>query len=307
MITCILAVILCGAGIVLLLDLTPDQITQDLIDLLTPKDSLRELSHQLRENKDRHRLYRNLVKLRTALISTGKSRQFSLVCASSLLGAAVGVVLSVLLGNLFLLPVLTVACAILPFAYIYRVLNYYEKSSNVELETTLSLITASYIRTENIKTAIEENLPVIRYPLHSIFQAFVTEVTVISPSVKQAIIRMKGKIDDEVFQEWCDVLIRCQDDWTLSDTLQPTVAKLTDIRVINDELQTMVYRAKVEYQAMSALVALSIPFMYAINKDWFHILMNTTAGKIVVSICAAVLLITALLAERYTQPIKFKK
>ena len=46
-------------------------------------------------------------------------------------------------------------------------------------------------------------------------------------------------VDNEIFWEWCDTLIQCQDDRTLKDTLLPIVAKLTDVRIVNSELKTI--------------------------------------------------------------------
>ena len=42
-----------------------------------------------------------------------------------------------------------------------------------------------------------------------------------------------------MFQEWCDALIACQHDRSLKTTLTPIVSKLSDMRVVNGELETM--------------------------------------------------------------------
>ena len=49
------------------------------------------------------------------------------------------------------------------------------------------------------------------------------------------------RIDNTVFQEWCDALIACQHDRSLKTTLTPIVSKLSDMRVVNGELETMDY------------------------------------------------------------------
>ena len=79
---------------------------------------------------------------------------------------------------------------------------------------------------------------------------------------------LKEKVDDEIFREWCDTLIQCQDDRTLKDTLQPVVSKLTDVRIVNSELKTMLSPARNEYWFMVALVVGNIPLLYLLNKDW---------------------------------------
>jgi hypothetical protein len=114
-------------------------------------------------------------------------------------------------------------------------------------------------------------------------------------------------VDDDIFAEWCDTLIQCQDDRTLKDTLLPIVAKLTDVRIVNSELKTMLSSVRNEYWMMVALVAGNIPLLYFLNRDWFETLMFTTPGKIVLGICGAVILITALFMMKFTKPIEYKR
>ena len=47
---------------------------------------------------------------------------------------------------------------ILPFWYIKLTVTHYKKNIAAELETALSIITAAYLRNEDIVTAVEENM-----------------------------------------------------------------------------------------------------------------------------------------------------
>jgi hypothetical protein len=58
---------------------------------------------------------------------------------------------------------------------------------------------------------------------------------------------------------------------------------------------------------MVILVIANIPLLYVLNKDWFRALMFTLPGKIVLAVCALVILITALLMMKYTRPIEYKR
>ncbi len=302
----LIATVLLSIGIVLLLKLTPEQVTQDLMLLLEPRDTLRERSIAARGNKRRHRLYRALQKLHNTLILTGKGKQFSFVCVGSLLGIALGAILAVVLDNLFLLPVLAVAFALAPFLYIGTMLESYEKRTQAELEVSLSSITSAYLRTEDIISAVEENIPHIKPPLSAVFRSFLGDAAIHS-DIRQAIYNLKEKIDDEVFQEWCDILVRCQDDRSLMDTLQPTIHKLADVRMVNSDLQSVLVGAKVEYWSMVALLIGNVPLLYLLNKDWYRTLLYSLPGKITVGVCGVVILVTAILARKYTRPIRFEK
>lgn len=307
MIFSIISSVLLIVAIVCFLKLTPEQVSDDIIRIITPNDSLRDKARNMRGNKKKHPIYKKLIRMKTALSVTGKSKQFTLVCCAALILFAGGAILSILINNIFLLPVLSVAFALLPFFYTTSTLSYYEKHTKEELETTLSIISTSYIRSDDILSAVNENLAYIKPPLREVFQAFVGDATAVSSNTKRALMNLKDKIDDEIFDEWVDTLIQCQDDRTLKDTLQPVVAKLTDVRVVNNELRTMLASVRNEYWMMVALVAGNIPLLYFLNREWFETLMYTTPGKVVLGICGMVILVTALFMVEFTKPIAYKR
>jgi Flp pilus assembly protein TadB len=303
----IISSVLLIIAVVCFFKLTPEQITDDIISIMTPNDSLRDKARNLRGNKKKHPIYKKLIRMKTALAVTGKSKQFTLVCCASLVLFAGGAILSILIDNLFLLPVLSIAFALLPFFYTTSTLSYYEKHTKEELETTLSIISTSYIRSDDIVSAVSENIKYIKPPLREVFQAFVGDAVAVSSNTKRALMNLKDKVDDDIFAEWCDTLIQCQDDRTLKDTLLPIVAKLTDVRIVNSELKTMLSSVRNEYWMMVALVAGNIPLLYFLNRNWFETLMFTTSGKIVLGICGTVILVTALFMMKFTKPIAYKR
>ncbi len=307
MICSITASVLFIVSIAMFAGLSPGQITDDLIRIITPKDSLRDKAKALRGKGKKHGIYAALIKMRTALSATGKSRQFTLVCFLSVVLFASGAILSVIIGNLFLLPALSLAFALLPFFYTANTLSFYDKSTKEELETTLSIITTSYVRSDDILSAVKENIQYIKPPLREVFQAFEGDAAAISSNIKRALFNLKEKVDNDIFREWCDTLIRCQDDRTLKDTLQPIVSKLTDVRIVNSELKTMMSSVRNEYWMMTALVAGNVPLLYLLNKDWYETLMYSVPGKAVLGICGVVILVTALLMMKYTKPIEYKR
>ena len=247
------------------------------------------------------------MKIKTALTVTGKAKQFSLICFLSVVLFVIGILLSVVIKNLFLLPTISIALALVPFIYTTNILSLYERTTKEELETTLSIISTSYIRNDDIVYAVQENIEYIKPPVKEVFKSFETEATLLSSDIKKALHHLKRKIDDEIFREWCDALIQCQDDRTLKDTLLPIVSKLTDVRVINNELKTMLQSAKNEYWMMVLLLISNIPILYMLNKDWFNTLVYETSGKAVLGICGVVILVTALFMIKFTKPVEYKR
>lgn len=218
-----------------------------------------------------------------------------------------GCIVAVVIDNYFMIPVLAVAFACLPFFYIKSTIAAYDRHVREEMETALSIITTSYIRSDDILGAVQENIVYLKPPVKGIFQSFVGDAMMISSDLKTALRNLKEKISDSIYEEWCDTLIACQDDRTLKDTLLPIVAKLTDVRIVNNELKTVLGEVKKEYWMMVCLVVGNIPLLYMLNTAWFEALMFSIPGKIVLAICGVVILITAMFMMKYTKPIEYKK
>ena len=294
-------------GAVILLKLTPERITSDLMRFVSPKQTLRDKVLTIKGKKKSRKLTVELNRIRDALAKTGKGGQFAIACAASILLMVIGCVVAIMIDNAFLIPVFAIAFALIPFAYAKRTVSFYDNHIKEELETALSIITTSYVRTDDIVTAVKENVQYLKPPVKEIFAGFVAENMMISSDIKQSIRHLKEKINNSIFDEWCDTLISCQDDRTLKDTLMPIVAKLTDVRIVNNEIKGMLTAARTEYWMMAAMVVGNIPLLYIINKDWYAALMFTTLGKIVLAVCGLTIIITALLMFKYTKQVEYRK
>lgn len=302
-----LCFVLAAAGIVFAFGITPDSLTNDLAPIFNKKKSLRDKALTARGKKKTRKAVVEIQRIKTALEDTGKGKQFSVALAISVVLMIVGCMVAVIIDNLFLIPVLAVTFAMIPFAYLKKTISLYEKHVKEDLETALSIITTSYVRNDNIINAVRENIRYLKPPIKGIFESFLAETSSITPDIKVAILHLKEKISDSIFEEWCDVLLSCQNDRTLKDTLMPVVSKLTDVRLVNNSLKTMLDNARREYYTMVVMVVANIPILYLINKDWYNALMNTTLGKVVLAICALVIFITAMRLNKITKPVEYKR
>lgn len=299
--------LLLAVGAVLLLKLTPERITGDLMRFVSPKQTLRDEVLTRKGKKKSRKITVELRRIKDALEQTGKGNQFAVACAASLLLMIVGCVIAIMIDNPFLVPVFAIAFAMIPFIYAKRTVAYYDNHVKEELETALSIITTSYVRTDDIVSAVKENIQYLKPPVKDIFAGFVAENMMISSDVKQSIRHLKEKVNNSIFAEWCEALIACQDDRTLKDTLMPIVTKLTDVRIVNNEIKGMLSSARVEYYMMTGMVVGNIPLLYFLNKDWFNALMFNTLGKLVLAICGLVIIVTAVLMLRFTKQIEYRK
>lgn len=301
----IITAVLLVAGVIVLLNLTPKQVAEDLMEIIRPKDKLKSKVSDAQSHKRKRGLYSTLMTLKESLEATGRGKFFPLTFSASFAAAIGGVVLAMALGNPFLIPAFALGFGLLPFGYVFSTIRTYQTQLDQEMETALSVITNSYLRTNNLVQSVSENLSYIKPPLQNIFQNFVGDATYISSNVKQAIYNMRDKVDDEVFYEWCTTLIQCQDDRTLRDNLTPIVGKLTDIRLVNNQLKGMLMASRMEFATMAGLVVFNIPLLYFLNKDWYATLMHTGAGKFIIGLCALAIVITTVIMLRFTRPIKY--
>lgn len=303
----VISSILLIISIAILFGLTPEQITDDLMNIITPNDTISDKAKNIRGHRKRHRIYRLLVNIKSALSTTGRAKQFAAVICVSVILFGAGIITSILINNLFLLPTFAIAFALIPSFYVSNLLSYYDKHTKDEMETALSIITTSYERCDDIVSAVHENIRYIKPPLRELFVEFEGEASAVSSSVKHALYNMREKVDNDIFREWVDTLIQCQDDRTLKDTLHPVVNKLADIRIVNNELKTMLASVRNEYWMMVALVIGNIPLLYMLNRDWYNTLMFSIPGKAVIGLCGVVILVTALFMRKFTKPIEYKR
>ncbi len=240
------------------------------------------------------------------LKATGRESRFESVKTFAVIGFAVGCLAALLVGNAFLVPVLGLAFAYIPVFYVRSTAGTYKKQLHMELETALSIISTSYLRTDDILLSIKENIDFINPPVKAHFEEFITESELINANTVTALNRLKMKIPHAIFHEWVNTLIRCQSDRTMKNTLLSTIQKFSDVRTVQAELDSSVATVKREAFMMMGMVLLNIPLLYVINRDWFETLIYTTQGKIALAICGAILLFSFLRIMKLSEPIEYK-
>lgn len=304
-----IAFLLAVIGSFLLLDLSPFSFLEGLADLFQPKKlSMKSRIEESRKNKKNKGLKLLFLETKEILRVTGKKGLFSALCVLSMILFVVGVFMAMTMKNTYLIPVLAVGFALLPFYYVKFTAGRHKRQINMELETALSIITTSYLRGKNtIIRAIEENQPYLNPPVAEVFRNFLLQVKLINSNWKEALDQMKLGVDNTVFHEWVDAVIACQDDYNLKSTLPPIVAKLSDMRVVSTELDLLLTEPVKEYITMVVLLLGSIPLMYFLNASWYETLMFTEFGKILLAICGVVIFISVAAVAKHTRPIEYKR
>lgn len=270
-----------------------------------PKGIRESFLEQTRKKK-KSWLRREIDEIQTILEATDKTAMFPRLCTLSVILFACGAVFAALIGNMFLIPVMAIGLMFIPFWYVKLSASHFKKNVSAELETALSVITTAYIRNEDLLTSIEENVGHLNPPVRTAFEEFATRVRMVDSDIQAALEELKGKIKNDVFEEWIDAMKACQYDRTLKTTLVPIVAKLSDMRVVNSELDYLVQAPRKEFLTMVVLVLSNIPLMYFLNKDWYHTLMHTIGGQFMLALSGVAIFVSSAFVIKLTKPIEYR-
>lgn len=296
------------AGFFMLFGISPMEFTEGIFSrILAKPNSIKSQINEATRRKKPNLLRREITEAQEILRLTNRTQMFGILCACSLGLAAAGICISAAIGNLFLAPVLAIGLMFVPFWYVKTTATNYKKAISSELETALSMITTAYLRNEDIITSIKENVHYLNAPVKSVFENFISRIKLSNPDLTAAILDMKQHIDNEVFHEWCDSLILCQNDRSLKSTLTPIVNKLSDMRVVNADLEYMVTGPRKEFITMALLVIGNIPLLYMLNKAWYNSLMSTIPGQIILAVSAVGIFVAAAIVIKLTKPIEYKR
>ena len=139
------------AGIFLLLKMTPFEFLQALTKFLPVKrKNIAKQINEARHPKEPKGIQKTIRETKEVLKLTGKSEKFTSLCALAFFLFVVGILFCVLISNFFMMPVLAVGLAMLPFWYVIFTSHSYKKMMNGEVETALSVITTSYTLREKV-------------------------------------------------------------------------------------------------------------------------------------------------------------
>lgn len=276
-------------------------------NFINKPQSIKTQIAQATNRKKKRFVLRQIEEVSEIMRLTGREDKIPVIFIACGAFAIAGTIIASLLNNVFMIPILGLGMMALPIWYVKLTASHFRKDVSEELETALSIISTAYIRNEDIVTAVEENISYLNPPIQNIFTDFLVQLKLIDSDVIKAIENLKTKVENDVFKEWCDALIQCQYDRNLKSTLTPIVTKLSDIRVVNMELELTLAEPRKEFIIMAILVIANIPLMYFLNKDWYAVLMYSTIGKLILAIDIAAVFICGAFVVKLTRPIEFRR
>jgi tight adherence protein B len=240
------------------------------------------------------------------MASMGRSSKFIIVIIASVVLAIISGFISTMLGNPFLIPAFVIGALSIPFIFVRTYSYTYQNNLRNELELSLSQITTSYIRTDDIIRAVEENINNMNNPVRDVFQEFVSQVKYINPNIRDGIDIMKDKIDNYVFKEWCDALKKCIQNRTLKYMLMPIVNKFSTLREIQGSIKEALTGYKFEFYIIVGIVYANYPLIYFMEKDWFDVLVNTIQGLACTGLIALITVICFIIFSFIIKPVDYE-
>lgn len=299
----ILSALLMIAGLFLLLGIRPSDMTGPFAKpFLRQRENKKRIRHITGQPKGR--LTVTVDDAKAMLTAANMDEKFDAYKWAAVVLTIVGLLIGLALDNILAGLVLAAGLGSSPLIVIRIRTGDYIRSLHEKLETTMGTITNSYVSGGDLIDAVENNLHLLPAPLDSVFRQFYTETQLIDADVVKALRRMRERINNRYWRDWCDVLIQCQRDRQLRFALPGIVSRLGEMRRAQMEADTAIHKQLSDYIITVIIVLGAIPMMGAMMPDWYTMLTTTLAGKITLAVVLAAVLATTIWVARLYRPVE---
>ncbi|MCI0936799.1 hypothetical protein MJU95_016570 [Clostridioides difficile] len=267
----------------------------------TIKDKIKMANLEKKENT----IVLLIKETRKILKSTGRTTMFSTICLTSVFLSVVGIFLSLLIGNIFLVPILAIGFFMIPFQYIKISEGHYKSQISHNLESALFSITNTYMRTSNIIAAVQDNVEEFEPSIRKEFEFFLIGVG-LEPDVKKVLVKLKDRIDNDIFKEWIKRVIDCQNDNVLKSPLKGIVKKFSKVKVLNKKCENELIEPIRNFYTLVIGCYSLFGIFYFLKRDLFDVLMFTNLGRVCVAIAVLMTFICIHGVLRLKKPVDYK-
>jgi hypothetical protein len=238
---------------------------------------------------------------------SGREKSYGFYCRISAILAVCGAAAAILMGNVFLAPVLFLIGLFFPLLVAFVTATGYTRQRDREVQTALSIVTSSYMRTENLLQAVYENLPYIHEPVKSAFKELLAQNRFITSNVERALNSIKFLINNDTWREWCEAMVLCDHDRTNKYMLEPIISKLRNMESVQIKLDAQLHKPLRDFTTLLVMTVINFPILYFINRDWWNSLIYTIPGKIAITITFSALLYALFAAMKAVKPLEYKR
>lgn len=298
----ILCALLIVAGLFLLLGIRVSDMARPFAK---PFQRQRERTNKIRRitGEPKGKLAATVDDAKDMLAAAGMNEHIDAYKWAAVILAIVGLLIGFALDNVLAGLVLAAGLGFSPLIVIRIRTGDYIRSLNEKLESTMGTVTNAYVAGGDLIGAVENNLHLLPSPLDGVFRQFYTETQLIDSDIVKALRRMRERIDNRYWRDWCDVLIQCQRDRQLRFALPGIVSRIGEMRRAQMEADTAIQKQLGDYIITVMLVLGAIPLMGAMMPAWYTMLTATPVGKITLAVVLAAILATAIWVARLYRPV----
>ncbi len=181
------------------------------------------------------RIRRMILNAQAMLRDTNMSDKWDAYKMGSILFAVLGVTVGLAMDNIFAAVALAPTLALIPFAIIRFQSSAISFNMTAGLSASLDVITNKYLMNADIISSVKDNLPNMSFPLKDIFTEFIYSVEYVDPNVNAAIRRMRHKVNNRYWRQWCDELECCQRDNGMRIGLKSIVTDLSETHNMQEQ------------------------------------------------------------------------
>ena len=298
-----LCALLIIAGLFLMFRLRPADVTgwfaRPVLRHRKRKESIRRIT-----GKPKGRLGKTLDDTQAMLLAANMGGQIASYQWAAVALAVVGLLIGLALDNLPAALVLVAGLGASPLIVIRIRTGDYIRNLHERLESTMGTVTNSYLASGDLIGAVESSLHLLPPPLDGIFRQFHAETQLVDSDVGKALQRMRERIDNRYWGDWCDVLFQCRRDRQLRFALPGIVSRLGEMRRAQMEADTAIRKHIGDYIITVLLVVGAIPLMGAMMPDWYVMLTETPAGKITLAVVLAAVLAASIWVAQLYRPVE---
>ncbi|MGI5849915.1 MAG: hypothetical protein ACOX8Q_07605 [Christensenellales bacterium] len=274
--------------------------------LAKPFNRWRDRMKQIRRitGKPKGKLAATADNAKEMLLAAGMGGQIASYWWAAVILALLGLLTGLALSNILAALVLAAGLGCSPLIVIRIRTGDYIRSLNEKLESAMGTVTNSYVASGDLIGAVQSSLRLLPAPLDGVFRQFYAETQLVDSDVVRALHRLRERIDNRYWHDWCDVLVQCQRDRQLRYALSGIVGRLGEMRRVQMETDTTIRKQLGDYIVTVMIVLGAIPLMGAMMPDWYDMLTTTLAGKITLAVVLAAVLATAVWVARLYRPME---
>lgn len=221
-----------------------------------------------------------------------------MTCLCTIGGTVVG---KFFFSNSFIAFVVGLLGAFSPLVYLNYKLTLFKNSRIEKLQSSMMILSNSYIVTEDLLKSVEDNVAMLELP--EPFRDFLTYVSLVDGNIKNGLRRLENQVNNIYFSQWIDLVVMAQDDRSLKYVTMSIVDAMNDMHQAQQEAETAMYAIWREYFTVLILI-FSAPVIFRILMNQAYLVLVTTIpGQVLLVLLLATAVFSLLKAIKLNKPL----